>query len=445
MLIRTVRLSLLVCLLGLMSPLTATARHRQGPCADGSHLVGWVGINSLSSRFLSVSHQHSHSLPRVWFRQEPTVDEVDPSGPAAGLLREGDVLTSVDGILITTRSGSGTLVNPAIGETVTLGVRRGGREVEIRVRAVGICPEDAPQFWETPPAPAPPAPPARPAPRSPQNAPQAPTPPTVPRPDIAPPSPPSPPIPPRPASVPAPPAPPMPPPPPPDIGASFGFGFECSNCGWSKEEGGFFFDSDPVVYSVDPDSPASRAGIQRGDRLEEVDGLELTSPEGGRRFFSIEPGEEVRLTFLRDGQKRSVVVRSKERLSFQWRFALKTTERLHKRLQERLNESISTFVKQAGQGASGEAFADRIQEDINRQIEEIGHSLSQIAPEPPQADSGIQNLRYAGTISNVDVEVRGLASVDVTVDEETGIIFIRTPQATIRLTKAPAQSTGRGR
>jgi membrane-associated protease RseP (regulator of RpoE activity) len=50
---------------------------------------------------------------------------------------------------------------------------------------------------------------------------------------------------------------------------------------------------------VDPDSPAGRAGIRRGDRITHVDGLSITSAEGARKFGSAEPGEKVKLRLER--------------------------------------------------------------------------------------------------------------------------------------------------
>ena len=38
------------------------------------------------------------------------------------------------------------------------------------------------------------------------------------------------------------------------------------------------------VYSVDADGPASRAGVRSGDVLAEIDGVSITSTDGGRRF-----------------------------------------------------------------------------------------------------------------------------------------------------------------
>ena len=50
---------------------------------------------------------------------------------------------------------------------------------------------------------------------------------------------------------------------------------------------------------------------------------------------------------------------------------------------------------------------------------------------------GVPRLRWAGTLGATDIEVRGLDTVHVTVDEERGTVSIRTRDATIRLSRSP--------
>jgi hypothetical protein len=47
-----------------------------------------------------------------------------------------------------------------------------------------------------------------------------------------------------------------------------------------------------------------------------------------------------------------------------------------------------------------------------------------------------QHLRFAGSVGNTEVEVRGLSSVVVSYDNSTGELLIRTIDSTIRV-KAP--------
>ena len=83
----------------------------EAPCADNQQRVGDLGILSLDCDCSYSSHSRStdgHArLVRRWtFRSEPEVGGIRTDGPAAGKLREGDVLTAIDGILITTRDGA---------------------------------------------------------------------------------------------------------------------------------------------------------------------------------------------------------------------------------------------------------------------------------------------------------------------------------------------------
>jgi regulator of sigma E protease len=65
-----------------------------------------------------------------------------------------------------------------------------------------------------------------------------------------------------------------------------------------------------LVARVEPNSPAARAGIQRNDIVVEVDGETLWAPEAlSDRVAAVGPGGELRLTLLRDGERREVMVR----------------------------------------------------------------------------------------------------------------------------------------
>ena len=90
-----------------------------------------------------------------------------------------------------------------------------------------------------------------------------------------------------------------------------GMGISCSSCSlqnWSRSYGrattgvssgnfrrSWSFAQPPVVYSVEDNGPADRAGLRSGDTLVSVDGYPLTSAEGGRRFANIQPGQAVTL------------------------------------------------------------------------------------------------------------------------------------------------------
>jgi predicted metalloprotease with PDZ domain len=49
-------------------------------------------------------------------------------------------------------------------------------------------------------------------------------------------------------------------------------------------------------------SPAARAGLRPGDVLTHIDGVSILTRAGARKFGSVEPGQKVRVTVLRDGR-----------------------------------------------------------------------------------------------------------------------------------------------
>lgn len=72
------------------------------------------------------------------FSTEPRIDRLRSSAPDA--IRQGDVITSVDGRPITTRAGGRQLARLEIGREVTLGLRRGERHFDIRLTPRAGCP-----------------------------------------------------------------------------------------------------------------------------------------------------------------------------------------------------------------------------------------------------------------------------------------------------------------
>jgi S1-C subfamily serine protease len=78
--------------------------------------------------------------PRAfYFTVEPYLWAVDPDGPAAGKVEEGDVLVAVDGDPIISAAGSRHLTRMAVGRPVSLMLRRDGRLIETTVVPVSSC------------------------------------------------------------------------------------------------------------------------------------------------------------------------------------------------------------------------------------------------------------------------------------------------------------------
>ena len=97
----------------------------------------------------------------------------------------------------------------------------------------------------------------------------------------------------------------------------FGFGIQCTECRWSvDDEDGtseWEFSTPPEISSIQAGSPAAEAGLRRGDVLLEIDGESLVTEEGGRRFGSVKPGQDVRWTYTRDGETRTTTATAAER------------------------------------------------------------------------------------------------------------------------------------
>lgn len=209
------------------------------------------------------------------FTTEPRIWHIDPKGPAAGVLLDGDVVTSVDGALITTREGGRRLASLRPGTAVVLGIRREGTPRQLRVTPVLGC--DMPDLAVT-------------------DSPDRPrwegrfdefevglvrhgtrravneygTPPV-----------------------------------------RFGVTVECGACRWVRDAAGEWRWEAPEplrVLSVDRGSPAERAGIRAGDVLVLVSGHPITSGDAGKLLGSLRPGDRVEFQVLRDDQRLKIAV-----------------------------------------------------------------------------------------------------------------------------------------
>jgi hypothetical protein len=222
------------------------------------------------------------SEARPWrFRSAIHVDAVEPGGPADGVLRTGDVITAIDGAPVTGEEGARRLWSLRPGESVRLTLERGGRRMEVTLRTAPVCADDVRAI-------------GRYAPRviaggaSPTSLDQ-PTP--------------------APAAVPgsgsgrA-----MPVPTTPDLQPEgwLGFGLACSRCGWARETGDaapyWESEGEPILYVVQPGSPAARAGLREGDVLTHVQGHAVSSREGGRALGAVRPDERIALRVRRAGR-----------------------------------------------------------------------------------------------------------------------------------------------
>jgi hypothetical protein len=389
-------------------------------CDNGLPEVAYLGIGDLScdcSTNFAMKSQDGHAqLTRVWrFRSEPIVRNIRDDGPAKGRFREGDVITAIDGSLITTREGSGRFSSLEPGQTVRFTVRRDGREMPVVVNLGRICPEElsgvfslgelvAPRVPEPPSpgttAPAPeavPTPVAPDAPDTPLQAFRLPAPPQAWRWQFRTP---------RAAEVPMFRTESLP-------QGWLGIGLTCQDCGGELPDDAkapvWTFGTIPTVSYVDPEGPSARAGIHRGDQLTHIDGVSILSPDGGRRFGAVKPGQVVRWRVIRDGAPRVIAVRAVDRPGDEAPGFGALRERLRGMRDRR-------------------ELQGREMQDLMRKLGE----LERAAPEPQQpSPAASKRLRYAGSVGGSDVEVRGLGNV--VVDDSGDEVVIITRDATIHI------------
>jgi membrane-associated protease RseP (regulator of RpoE activity) len=358
-------------------------------CPEGL-VQGDLGISGHSCEGECTLTIRRDGSERFWsFTTEPNVIGLRPGGPADGILRVGDRLVAIDGILITTREGGRRYANLQPGEAVSVRYRRDGRVREASIQVGSRCldpPEPVPAVGRV-------APPRPVAPEPVTGVVVAPRVVVTPAPSVA-----------AATAVEGEPVvapsvarrataglfgtePPT---------GKLGVGFSCAECGTQTDadtgETVWFFSGPLEVTAVTAGGPADDAGVQRGDLIKAIDGKDLTTDEGGLAFSRLTPGEDVQLTIVgRDGSERRVAVVPDEGSS---------RRILSGRARARTASSVGVApdeprrplgtVRRAPPEPSAVVVPDRV---------------TQPAPvvEPP---AGLP-LRYSGGVAGVEVEVRG--------------------------------------
>lgn len=213
----------------------------------------------------------------------------------------------------------------------------------------------------------------------------------------------------------------------------FGFGFQCAECsarGGSPDSGAVWaFGTHPTVYSVDSGSPAALAGLRRGDVITRIDGLSILSPDAGRAFGAIRPGQTVRWTVMRGDRQREIVARAAERPERRARVALTDLRRELARLNE-----LSDMDELRRELA-----------EVNREME-VRRAVDLAREKVRVTTLPARRLRYAGVIGGTEVEVRGPGSVivsetdgrdELVITTGESVVVIRVPEGARKGAKQP--------
>lgn len=194
------------------------------------------------------------------------------------------------------------------------------------------------------------------------------------------------------------------------------------------------------LAAVTPGGPADKAGLRAGDRIVAVNGKPVdTAPSGDRArpaspaeqeakvdaaralIGELEPGEKVRFTYERDGERGEVVVAAERRTSWEWpvmagSFGPGFDVEFQRELGPELERDIEIIVENATRAAQGARGVDI--ERLQREAERMGRQSDRIRRNViVMRDGSLQELklapvnpelgRYFGTDAGVLVLERG--------------------------------------
>lgn len=227
----------------------AGVRPRSGTLGIGHYECVGSGSGCIVNERLDGGYAHL-------FTTEPAISDIDPKGPASGVLKDGDLLVAVDRLLVTTREGGRRLANLEAGRPVDLRIRRGTSQVDLTLTPVLGC--EIPSLSVYGPG------------TSSSRGQRA-------------------------------------------IGSAshlattpidLGMRLECGSCGWRVGREGtrrWYASESPIVVGVDEGGPAQVAGVRRGDVLEALDGASFVAPDGSSQLGTLRTGRPLVLVVRREG------------------------------------------------------------------------------------------------------------------------------------------------
>lgn len=397
--------------------------------------VAYLGISGIDCDCTISSPRSGHDWT---FRTEPKITSLEMDSRGATLLRIGDVITAVNGKLITTREGASELANLKPGEAVILTIRRNGASQRIALTAESACPGDsrlfsiyAPGGFSGPAAEIAVAPKPMPRPgiyySNGSNA-------VAVAPGVYTPA----------AKI---------------AGeytwaeprATFGMGLSCNNCsmGFSEKSRTAFmiFSKPPEVYSIERNGPADKAGIRRGDVITHVNGHSVVSDEGRKAFASAKPGQIVKFTVIRGNDSKVFSVKAAQTQTPRPALAQSTRslERARESLAEMRRLQELQLRRLTRMRTSQDSMTAKTLQESQRKLQQLALEMERASREmttaacvvtpaiaPTAASRSTRTLRFSGDLGDAEIEVRGApASVTENKDE----IVITTSTSVIRISK----------
>jgi hypothetical protein len=422
----------LALVLALASLTPGLAQQTTGGTCAAKDAVGFIGISGVDCNCTIGS-----TNPDNWaFRTEPRITSLEMNTRAGQLLKVGDVITHVNGHLITTREGARAMASLKPGEVVILSIRRNGEALKYALPVESSCRADARLGYYAPGRPGRSAPPAAIASATPGVR-AVPVPAVAPRTNVS------------------------------RSRGSFGFGLMCSgNCEIrSESNGALYFSDPPEVYSVERGSGADKAGIRRGDVITHVNDQPITSKKGGMTFGTAKPGQTLRFTVRRDGSSRTVALTAAPAPARAPAVELtKSSEALERaqqslrelqREQQRQMERIQNEIRRSR--TAEENRVRDMQREFYRQEQEHKRKLAELSQELSRAEVRMRaaltdslrtscavattsprpgarsTLRYTGVIADAaEIEVRGPNPVTVTEVGDEVIITAGSTQVKVK-------------
>ena len=162
------------------------------------------------------------------------------------------------------------------------------------------------------------------------------------------------------------------------------------------------FSESPMVFSVEPDGPADRAGLMTGDTLISIDGQPLTSREGGERFARIDPGQAVTLRYRRDGHESEARMTAGARPRSA-EFAMQDSLRAVAHAQARQQEALERAFERARE--KQHRAMEQSQAALERQREYLEQAMEQLQRAQGQLSDSMQRAAVVRTQQMLDSAV----------------------------------------